>query len=342
MKRLLPWLAAIVLLATALAWRLARPEPFDESLFARAQARELSSPMPPRGQEVELIGRVTTHDGQPAVDAWVVLERPQPFEVGPPPVRGEYTDEQGAFRFEDLAVGPYRVVLQHPSAPPRTFTCEVPAEGAVSWSLAEPLPPIETMPTITRAAWAGRIVLPPGVPAREGLAGYEVVLTPVAATHPLAGAAVRRVLCDGEGRFALEDLVLAEYDVHVLPPWASGGSWPELARVRHVHREGGELALELAVGTLSGTLVEPPERPLVGAVVRITSLSAQDVLGKPQLWPPAVTDAEGRFRSGYLPAGRYLLRARAGEGAQDVEVTVRAGEHLEVPFTPIAPRADAR
>lgn len=333
-------LAALVLIATALAvWR-GRPEPLDESAFGETLA--LAHNLPPLslpGQGVELAGRVTTHDGRPAADAFVVLERAKPFENGPAPVRAEYSDATGAFRFEALASGSYRVVLQHPSAPPRTFALAVPSTDEILWSLAEPLPPIESMPTLVRGALAGRVTLPAGLAPGMDLTGYELVLTPAAGTHALAGAAVRRTLCDGEGRFAFSDLVLADYEARVLPPWARGGSWPELARVACAHRaEGTELALELVVGTLAGTLLEPPDRPLVGAVVRITSLSARDVLGKPQLWPPAVSDEQGRFRSELLPVGRYLLHERAGEGAQDVEFEVRAGAELEVPFAPLAPR----
>jgi len=343
MRRLVPWLAALVLLATVLAWKLGRPAALDESLFDVTLTQQPMEPLalPVHGRE--LAGRITTSAGRPAADALVVLERAKPFESGPAPLRGEYTDEQGAFRFEELAEGTYRVVLQHASAPPRSFTTSVPAEGEVTWALAEPLAPIEPMPTLARGALTGRVTLPAGLAPRADLAGHELVLAPVPETHPLAGAAVRRVACDAEGRFALPDLVLADYEVRVLPPWASGGSWPELARARCAHRaDGTELALELAVGTLAGTLVEPPERALVGALVRLTSLSARDVLGRPQLWPPAVTDAQGRFRSGLLPVGRYLLHARAGEGEQDVEVEVRAGQHLEVPFAPLDPRSGTR
>lgn len=342
--KLVPLLAALVLVATALAvWR-GRPEPLDESAFGETLA--LAHNLPPLalpGEGVELAGRVTTHDGQPAADAFVVLERPQPFENGPAPVRAEYSDATGAFRFEALAAGSYRVVLQHPAAAPRTFTITVPLAGEIVWSLAEPLPPIEPMPALVRAALTGRVTLPAGLAPRGDLAGFELVLTPAAGTHPLAGAAVRRTLCDAEGRFALPDLVLADYEARVLPPWARGGSWPVLVRVPCRHQaQGTELALELAVGTLAGTLLEPPDRPLVGAVVRITSLSARDVLGKPQLWPPVVSDEKGRFWSELLPAGRYLLHERAGEGTQDVEVELGAGMHVEVPFAPLAPRAPAR
>jgi hypothetical protein len=341
-KKLLSWLALVVLAGTALAWWLGRPEKLDESLFVKTMAHERRAPLEAPRDMTELAGLVTTHDGRPAADAWVVLERPEPFERGPAPVRGEYTDANGAFRFAALAAGAYRVVLQHASCPPRTFTTEVPAAGEVRWALAEPLPPIEAMPSLVRGALAGRVSLPAGLAPRD-FSGYEVVLAPVAETHPLSGAAVRRARCAADGSFALPDLVQADYDARVLPPWASGGSWPELAHARCAHRSAEtELALELRVGSLAGRLVEPPDRPLVGAVVRITSLTAKDVLGKPQLWPPIVTDGTGHFKTDPLPTGRYLLHARAGDGIQDLEVEVQGGVHHEVEFAPLAPRASPR
>jgi len=339
MRRLLPWLALLVLLGTGLAVYAGRPEPLDESVFGTELAlpRNLEPLSFPQG-EGELLGRVTTHDGAPAADALIVLERARPFEAGPPPVRGAYTDANGAFRFERLDAGSWRVVLQHASTQPRSFTLELPAAGPLTWPLAAPQPPIESMPELLRGALWGRVEIPPTL-TDVFLLGCEAVLVPAAETPLLAGAAVRRALCDDGGNFMLPDLVQADYDVHVLPHWASGGSWPVLARGRLAHRaEKSGLTLELYAGLLRGTLLEAPDRPLVGAVVRITSLTAQDALGKPQLWPPAVSDEEGNFRSELLPPGRYLLHARAGAGVQDLEFEVRAGELRTVPFAPITPR----
>ena len=342
MKRFLPWLALLFLLGTGLAVLAGRPEPLDESLFGETLAlpHNLNPLEFPRG-ELELQGRITAHDGAPAADALVVLERARPFEPGPTPVRGAYTDAEGAFRFERLSAGAWRVVLQQVGVPPRSFTIELPAPGPVTWPLAPPLAPIEAMPELVRGALTGRVSAPAGFPLAVTLLGLEVVFVPSAETPLLSGAAVRRVPCDAEGNFALADLVLADYDVHVLPRWARGGSWPELVRQRCAHRaDGTRLELVLAAGVVEGTLLEASERPLVGAVVRITSLSAKDALGRPQLWPPAQSDELGRFQSELLPPGRYLLHARAGAGSQDLELEVRAGEVRTAPFAPLAPRTD--
>jgi len=342
-KRLVPWLALLVLLGTGLAVYAGRPGPLDERMFDEQQEQAYAPAALdfPRG-EIELAGHVTTRDGAPAAEALVVLERARPFEKGPAPVRATYTDDLGAFRFERLSAGPWRVVLQHATVPPRNFTVELPLAGAVTWTLAPPLAPIESMPDVVRAPLTGRLTLPAGL-TQDERGGCEVVFRPSAETPALSGATLRRAECEASGHFTLPDLVLADYDVRVLPAWARGGSWPELARATWSHRaSGGELVLELAVGALEGTLLEAPGQPLVGAVVRITSLSAGDALGKPQLWPPAVSDEDGYFRSALLPPGRYLLHARAGAGAQDLELEVRAGELARVPFAPLAPRTDGR
>lgn len=343
MKRLLPWLALAVLLGTGLAIYAGRPEPLDESLFDDEEAMPATlEPLALARGELELTGRVTTHTGEPVADALIALERARPFEPGPAPVRGTYSDAQGAFRFERLTPGAWRVVLQHAHVPPRSFTLELPVAGPVTWPLAPPLPPIEPMPELVRGALSGEVRLPPGLPVRD-LQGYEVVFLPAAGTPALAGATLRRVECDARGAFALPDLVRASYDVRVLPPWARGGSWPELARATCSHAaDSTRLELELEAGVLVGALLEAGGRPLVGAVVRITSVGAKDALGKPQLWPAAVSDEDGRFTSELLAPGRYLLHARAGAGAQDLELEIQAGEVREVPFAALAPRPEGR
>ena len=84
-----------------------------------------------------------------------------------------------------------------------------------------------------------------------------------------------------------------QYQVELLPPWARGGSWPVLARSSFVAVEGSanEIALSPRVGALAGELLEEGGEPLVGALIELTSLEAADPVGKPELWPPEVSDA---------------------------------------------------
>jgi len=128
----------------------------------------------------------------------------------------------------------------------------------------------------------------------------------------------------------------------VLPPWARGGTWPVLARGACTAHAGGAATLELAlaVGELAGELGEPSGRPLVGALVAVSTLDARDPVGGPQLWPPLVTDTAGKFRVELLPPGRYRVHLRAGAAARDVEVTVAEGQRTSMPPEALDPRPD--
>ncbi len=67
-------------------------------------------------------------------------------------------------------------------------------------------------------------------------------------------------------------------------------------------------------GTISGTIKDNEDRPLVGAVVRIFSDSEQEAILK------TITDKNGRFLASNLSPGNYKLKAIAS-GYKPVEVT---------------------
>lgn len=335
--------ALFFFLALALAIYLERPEPPDASLFGAEMALEPVLPPlhPPRGT-LELRGTVQAADGAPAADAFVVLLRPDDDLSEAEPVYRAYTDEQGRFAFAGLVAGTYGVVLTHPSVPPRTLPMELPFEGEVSWQLAEPLPPLPVLPELRRTQLAGRLRLPQvAASAQVGLGGFEVALVPADDTPLLAGACERRASTDAEGRFTLAELTVASYRVEVFPDWARGGSWPVLGRGTCSPAADGPNTFEvtLDVGALEGLLLEPGDRPLVGALVRVAALDARDAVGEPQAWPVVVTDAEGRFRVELLPPGRYLVHQRAGSAVRDVEVEVAGGQRTSVPTSELDPRA---
>jgi Carboxypeptidase regulatory-like domain len=344
MKRLELVLAAVVLAVLALAILLARPTPPDPALFGAGPelARTLGPLALPAGT-LTLTGRVTTADGRPAPEAFVVLLPPEDGPGELPPLHHAYSDAEGRFALEGLPAGPLRVVLSHPSAPPRTFALELPHEGEVAWSLAAPLPELPALPQQETSTLSGVVRADEAAP--EGaldLTGFEVWLVPAADTPLLAGASERRTSTDAQGAFALVELTAATYEVRVLPGWARGGTWPILARGGVTVRAGEphSLGLALEVGAVEGTLLDPGGRPLPGAVVSVAALAALDPVGQPALWPPAVTDAEGRFRVGLLPPGRYLVHVRAGAARGDAEVVVAAGQSRGVPFGALDPRTD--
>jgi len=348
MKHLPLVLALGVFLGLGLALWTRKPEVPDASLFGAEVA--LAAELPPLvlpGGTLELHGRVLSAAGAPAADAFVVLERPEDEPAGAEPLYHAYTDAEGRFTLARLEPGSYRVVLQHASAPPREFALELPAAGLgaeeLRWELAAPLPPLSVLPEIRRCTLSGRVLAPEvwSAGGGSGLEGFELVLTPVAGTPELSGACQRRAATDAGGRTQLTDLVVAEYQLELLPPWARGGSWPVLARSTFAALEGAanEVVLAPRVGALEGELLEDGGEPLVGALIEVTSLEAQDPVGKPELWPPEVSDEAGRFRLELLPPGRYRLHLRAGRAARDVEVAVEAGKRTQVPFEPLVLRA---
>ncbi|HEX6885679.1 MAG TPA: carboxypeptidase-like regulatory domain-containing protein [Planctomycetota bacterium] len=343
MKRRLEVLLSVAVLASlALAIVLARPTPPDQALFGAGPelARTLGPLELPAGT-LTLAGRVSTADGRPAPEAFVVLLPPDDEHSELPPLHHAYSDAEGRFALEGLPAGPLRVVLSHPSAPPRTFALELPVEGEVAWSLAEPLPELPVLPPREASELSGLVRTDEQEGAAD-LTGFEVWLVPAADTPLLAGASERRTSTDAQGAFAFAELTAAGYEARVLPPWARGGTWPILARGRVTVRAGEphSLGLALEVGAVEGTLLDPGGRPLPGAVVSVAALAALDPVGQPALWPPAVTDAQGRFRVGLLPPGRYLVHVRAGAARGDSEVVVEAGLSRSVPFGALDPRTD--
>jgi hypothetical protein len=139
------------------------------------------------------------------------------------------------------------------------------------------------------------------------------VLRPAPGSDPLSGAAVRRTSADASGAFAFEELPLARYELEVLPAWAAGGSWPVLAR-REVLHDGLALArIDLEAGAIEGAALDSAGAPLHGALVLVSAEADPN-----RVWPPAATDAAGRFRVEHLAPGRYRVRLRAGERSVDV------------------------
>jgi hypothetical protein len=336
MKRVEVLAAGLVFLGIFLGFCFGGGRDPEASLFGAGLALEPELPplVVPRG-ELVVRGHVRTATGEPAQDAFVVLERSGESSARVEPVVRAYTDEAGGFELAGLAAGTYRVVLTHPSAPPRAFEVEIPREGDIVWELSPSLPPLETLPPLERIELTGFVQVPAGlVTAQEkDLEGFEVLLRPVAETPLLAAASECRALTDRAGRFTFHALVRADYDAQVLPPWARGGTWPVLGSARLAPRESepADLRIELRVGALAGELRETVDRPLVGALVRVTALEALDPTGKPQLWPPVVTDANGRFAVELLPPGRYLVHQRAGRAIREVEVRVESEQRCQVP-----------
>ncbi len=305
------------------AWLVHVPTPprsLDIQLTPPAQAELADIPLPARVRM--LAGTVVEPDGTPAADALVwVLSGDEP--------RWTYTDEHGAFRLEHLQRGPWDVrVLAHDHLPWSVALRDLGAPQELRLPDARRPPP--RLADVHRASLSGTIV----AGASVLLDGTEVVLSPVLAPEEIDAPVPRRVQADPQGRFTVPDLIAGEYRVEVLPAWARGGTWPDLARAldsaeprRFTHRDDGSspLTIELASGDLRGELADFEGLRPEGALVLVWPA------GRPERpWPPARTDARGGFVVRGLPAGRYALSARSGEHAWTREVAVPAGSDVNL------------
>ncbi len=268
----------------------------------------------------KLAGQVTSPAGEPLDRALVWLRSGDEGS-------NTYTDAQGAFRFDNLGPGPWQAkVLALNFEPLDIELRESTALQVVAMQKAYGPPP--QLVALKHAALAGRILVPKDFDASQ----FEVVLQPGEPTR-IDSAVPRRVECDAQGAFKIDDLIVAHYDLRVLPAWARGGSWPDLLAgvgegEQHdfSHKEGaGELLLKLALGSIAGTLVEPDGTPIEGGLVEL------ELAGDPgRVWLPQSTDAAGRFALRALPKARYLLTLRAGASTLQQEIGLGASEDRQL------------
>ncbi len=285
---------------------------------ARLAKSELALPvfLPPLGAQLEpleppsgphtLAGQVVDIDSEPAPGVNVFLRSNEtPFWTE--------TDALGRFRLEGLGEGPYDVALVKWGFPPRSIRVEAPGE-ALLLLLAPPKPPPPPLPELSSGALSGRIAHPLG-DIWEDSEGYELQFTPRGDLTELKGAVQRWIRVDRSGFFAVEDLAHGDYLVHVLPSWASGGTWPDLVALADAqldHQPGGAdfAVFGLELGALESTVVDPRGIAIDGAYAILAT--ANDAT---RVWPPRVSDAFGRLRFTDLPPDRYRLTVRAGESA---------------------------
>jgi hypothetical protein len=253
------------------------------------------------------------------------------FRAGEAPYWG-FTDAGGRVRFSGLPPGPVEVVVLSFRRPILRATLSL-SEREQVLTLGDLTPAPERLPDIERSPLTGTI-LGTSEASREG---YAVVLLPTEPPQTFSGAVPRRVLTDQDGKFAIEDLALGTYRFVVLPPWALGGTWPDLApesSAQFVHRSDSSAAMiELRLGTITGVVLDDVDRPLEDALV----IAVED--GHPnRVWTPLVSDSKGRFFIRDMPPGVYRLRVSAGEGEVTALVRVQPGVTVEVKLPPLRPR----
>lgn len=322
--RILPLLALLTLI-TALAARNARP-------FAWAAAPvEVGEPsnLPPLRdalETVELAGLVRGPTGQPIAEAIVLLDAREP--------RWAYTDSGGRFRIVRVPLGPQRVSVWARKHETQEFEVFAPASD-LDLVLETSLNELPQFPVLETAPLAGEVV--PSIVGR-GLAGFEVLLLPAKSVSRFGEPVPRRTKVGADRSFRFDDLILGEYRVVVLPPWATGGDWPNLCapqsrRLVHARTASANgLRLELAGGEIRGTITDPKGRFLEGALC----LLSVDALPE-RVWPAVKSAADGSFLISDLPPEIYRLEVRAGAGSLSIAVEVPPGATIEAELPPIAP-----
>ena len=201
--------------------------------------------------------------------------------------------------------------------------------------LAESLTALPELPALETAPLTGTVA--PSITGR-GLAGYQVLLLPARPLSEFGEPVPRRTTVAADRSFQFDDLILGEYRVVVLPPWAAGGDWPNLCapesrRLAH-DRAGptGGVELALAGGEIRGTITDLAGRFLEGALCMV---SIDALPGR--VWPAIKTAPDGSFLIRDLPPEVYRLEVRAGSGSLSLVVEVPPGATVEADLPPLDP-----
>ena len=317
------WIAPL-LAGLLLAWAIAlspagqRPQmPAFTQPEADPDLRDLTEKFSSRANAT-LSGQVVDTSGNPISDA-VVVARSQE--------QAQWTrsDAHGRFELASLPAGKAQVSAWRLGKLPGGLEVEVP-KADLSLVLAESEYGVgPTLPTSKNRTLGGRVE---GC-AVDGMLGlrHEVLLIPRAPAHEIQMAVLANAMTSETGQFQFPELALGSYTVVVLPEWARGGSWPDLTapgaqRLEHTELEPTALTIPLACGSVLARLVDEQGEPVEGALIVIRPTSAPG-----RVWPPTSTGPDGRFEFRELPAGKYELDLRAGEGAiLALPVEVAAGE----------------
>ncbi len=328
MKRLLRWFPylGLVVLGLAIAVRSAEHDGLGLLSIPDPPVLDLEGYEPsPHAHSVS--GQVLAMEGVPLAEVLVMTQS-----------EGEliwtHSDLEGRFELTNLDAGPLTVTLARRAQDRRTY--EVVAPNAQLELLYDPPvsePP--TLPEIEESELTGEIL---AAIAGRGLLGYEVQLIPVLPPETIGAPIPVRTLVGADRRFLFSKLLHGEYRLRLLPPWAVGGTWPNLIGEDQgviVHGAASKtLALQQSCGEISGRLIDVEGDEVVGALVRVTPKDRTD-----RPWIPVLSSASGQFQVLDLPPGLYSLRVEAGEDRYIEEVRVHPGETSRVDVRPIRLRS---
>jgi hypothetical protein len=275
-----------------------------------------------------IAGRVLAPDSTPVGAALVWLR------AGDEP-HWTYTDASGEFHLERLGPSPWTTSVIARGFEPMSVTLED-AGKPQTIRFARAVDPPPSLAPIPRSPLKGVVIA--ALPSLADSDGYEVMLTPDARPETLGAPVPRRIACEATGAFGLPDLAHGAYHVRVLPRWARGGSWPNLAPST---REGfaflhsaststNEMRIQLENGSISAVIHDTENAPVEAALVLVTA--ADDPA---RVWPPISTAADGSFTARDLPPGSYLVSVRASSAVLEQTIQVPPRTALRAVFEPL-------
>jgi hypothetical protein len=328
-KRWRTWIPALTLIGLAagfVAKRILTP-PLTELVIQPVPSAKIPAlELPERNRALD--GQVVDPEGAGVADALVFLR------AGDAP-HFTYTDSSGRFHLAALEEGPWHATVLAIGFGPLAQDL-VDSGSPQTIQLGARVGPLPTLPPIARKGLTGVLT------SRSGLSveGCEVLLMPTLPPESFGSPLPRRATAGAGGRFEFADLIVGQYQVQVLPAWARGGTWPDLARLLGddqplvLSHAGGDspsvLAIELQAGEVTGKLVDLDGHALEGALILLWPVSDAS-----RVWPPESTGVDGTFVVKGLPFGKYTVAIRAGSASVQREAVISAGKTTNLEFAPL-------
>ena len=317
-----PWLKVVPLaaLAAVVGAYLTRPDELtidgEQAALAAPATRAFETVgLPARGGAFEAL--VCDADGRPVPSAVVSVL------VGDE-VRGELSDEAGRVAMRGLPRGVRQVKVVAMGRDP--LQVELPDDDAAARLVLGAIAPAPSFAGAERGRCLVKVVAPVDV----DLIGMELWLEPEADSLRIDAPVPARAVLQAGGTARFEGLWPGAYDVHLLPEWAAGGSWPRLGAPSKVVVAANEVEVEcrFAGARADVAVLDARGRPVGGALVVLRTGG-----DAPRPAPGFATTADGKGRSTWLPAGRWTVAVQAGGDKGAAEVELVAGQTTAVVVT---------
>lgn len=323
-------LGALALFAAGSLWVLAKDVSLGPPLPNPPEGALLAAPDLELG-DTDLVGRVVDADGAPLAEASLnATLRGRPLWTT--------TNANGEFRLGGADEGELSVSVLARGYLPVTRAVHAGANPVEIQLVDREM----TLPVFEDGKAADLLGAVNSLLGQRDLSGYEVYLEPVDAPDTMGGPVPRRVTLAEDGGFTVTKLARGEYYMRVLPPYAAGGSWPNLLRglnespLTHLH-EGMPSGIQLTMraGELAGTALERAaigveSLPLSSALIHVEpGILSRGDSSDPRVFPSVSSDSKGLWRVLDLPAGRYRVFLASGSEGRDVTVTIPEGTSVD-------------